>query len=61
MAHQRETSIDERKFILRLFKGKSYSEIVGRSPTCVQKIIIKFKNDRLIENKWKRGKRYSEW
>ncbi|GFY08730.1 HTH_Tnp_Tc3_2 domain-containing protein [Trichonephila clavipes] len=51
---ERETSIDVRRFILRLFKkGKSYPEIakiVGRSHSCVQKI-WKFKSDGLIENK----------
>ncbi|GBM34005.1 hypothetical protein AVEN_64776-1 [Araneus ventricosus] len=55
MAPRRETSIDVRKFVLRLFKkGKSYREIaqtVGRSRTCVQKIIGKLKSDGLIENK----------
>ncbi|XP_035222001.1 uncharacterized protein LOC118194899 [Stegodyphus dumicola] len=55
MAPRRETSIDVRKFILRLFKkGKSYreiAEIVGRSHSCVQKIIGRFKSDGLIENK----------
>ncbi|GFX53698.1 HTH_Tnp_Tc3_2 domain-containing protein [Trichonephila clavipes] len=56
---ERETSIDVRKFILRLFKkGKSYREIakiVGRSHLCVQKIIGRFKSDGLIENKNGRG------
>ncbi|GBM80968.1 hypothetical protein AVEN_11487-1 [Araneus ventricosus] len=46
---------DVRKFVLRLFKeGKSHREIaqnVGRSHTCVQKIIGKFKSDGLTENK----------
>ncbi|GFS59133.1 HTH_Tnp_Tc3_2 domain-containing protein [Trichonephila clavipes] len=55
MGPQRETSIDVRKFILRLFKkGKSYREIakiVGRSHSCVQKIIGIFKSDGLIEHK----------
>ncbi|GBN63029.1 hypothetical protein AVEN_7187-1 [Araneus ventricosus] len=54
MAPRRETSIDVRKFVLRLFKkGKSYREIakiIGRSNTCVQKIIRKFKSGGLIEN-----------
>ncbi|GBM14919.1 hypothetical protein AVEN_213263-1 [Araneus ventricosus] len=63
MAPRRETSIDVRKFVLRLFlkKGKSYREIakiVGRSYTCVQKIIGKFKSDGLIENKIGRGRKY---
>ncbi|GFT83542.1 HTH_Tnp_Tc3_2 domain-containing protein [Trichonephila clavipes] len=55
MGPRREISIDVRKFILRLFKReKSYHEIakiVGRSHTCVQKIIGRFKSDELIENK----------
>ncbi|GFT06589.1 HTH_Tnp_Tc3_2 domain-containing protein [Trichonephila clavipes] len=59
MCPWRETSIDVRKFILRLFKkGKSYREIakiVGRSHSCVQKIIGRFKSDGLIENKSGRG------
>ncbi|GFW13182.1 HTH_Tnp_Tc3_2 domain-containing protein [Trichonephila clavipes] len=58
---RRETSIDVRKFILRLFKkGKSYREIakiVGRSHSCVQKIIGRFKSDGLIENKCGRGRK----
>ncbi|GFU78654.1 HTH_Tnp_Tc3_2 domain-containing protein [Trichonephila clavipes] len=58
---ERETSIDVRKFILRLFKkGKSYREIakmVGRSHSCVQKIIGRFKSDGLIENKSGRGRK----
>ncbi|GFY09625.1 transposable element Tcb1 transposase [Trichonephila clavipes] len=56
-----ETSIDVRKFILRLFKkGISYREIpkiVGRSHSCVQKIIGRFKSDGLIENKSGRGRK----
>ncbi|GBM69227.1 hypothetical protein AVEN_210448-1 [Araneus ventricosus] len=63
MAPRRETSIDARKFILRLFKkGKSHREIakiVGRSHACVQKIIGKFKSDGLIENKSGRRKKCS--
>ncbi|GFT22914.1 HTH_Tnp_Tc3_2 domain-containing protein [Trichonephila clavipes] len=55
MGPRRETSIDVSKFILRLFKkGKSYREIakiIGRSHSCVQKIIGRFKSDGLIENK----------
>ncbi|GBO07280.1 hypothetical protein AVEN_34312-1 [Araneus ventricosus] len=55
MDPRRETSIDVRKFVLRLFKkGKYYREIaqnVGRSHTCVQKIIGKIKSVGLIENK----------
>ncbi|GFT52369.1 HTH_Tnp_Tc3_2 domain-containing protein [Trichonephila clavipes] len=55
MSPRRETSIDIRKFILRLFKKeKSYREIAkiaGRSHSCVQKIIGRFKSDGLIENK----------
>ncbi|GFU02780.1 transposable element Tc1 transposase [Trichonephila clavipes] len=55
MGPRRETSIDVRKFILRLLKkGISYREIakiVGRSHSCVQKIIGRFKSDVLIENK----------
>ncbi|GFT18178.1 HTH_Tnp_Tc3_2 domain-containing protein [Trichonephila clavipes] len=61
MGPRRETSIDVRKFILRLFKkGKSYREIakiVGRSHSCVQKIIGRFKSDELIENKSGRGRK----
>ncbi|GFX72905.1 transposable element Tcb1 transposase [Trichonephila clavipes] len=61
MGPRRETSIDVRKFILRLFKkGKSYREIakiVGRSHSCVQKIIGRFKSDGLIENKRGRGRK----
>ncbi|GFY34921.1 HTH_Tnp_Tc3_2 domain-containing protein [Trichonephila clavipes] len=61
MGPQRETSIDARKFILRLFKkGKSYREIakiVGRSQSCVQKIIGRFKSDGLIEHKSGRGRK----
>ncbi|GFX85835.1 HTH_Tnp_Tc3_2 domain-containing protein [Trichonephila clavipes] len=61
MGPRRETSIDIRKFILRLFKkGKSYCEIakiVGRSHSCVQKIIGRFKRDELIENKSGRGRK----
>ncbi|GFW06096.1 HTH_Tnp_Tc3_2 domain-containing protein [Trichonephila clavipes] len=61
MGPRRETSIDVRKFILRLFKkGKSYREIakiVGRSHSCVQKIIGRFKSDGLIENKSGRGRK----
>ncbi|GFV39588.1 HTH_Tnp_Tc3_2 domain-containing protein [Trichonephila clavipes] len=61
MGPQRETSIDVRKFILRLFKkGKYYREIakiVGRSHSCVQKIIGRFKSDGLIENKNGRGRK----
>ncbi|GFT95920.1 HTH_Tnp_Tc3_2 domain-containing protein [Trichonephila clavipes] len=53
MGPRRETSIDVRKFILRLLKkGISYREIakiVGRSHSCVQKIIGRFKSDGLIE------------
>ncbi|GFT93417.1 HTH_Tnp_Tc3_2 domain-containing protein [Trichonephila clavipes] len=45
----------------RLFKnGKSYREIakiVGRSHSCVQKIIGRFKSDGLIENKSGRGRK----
>ncbi|GFS90313.1 HTH_Tnp_Tc3_2 domain-containing protein [Trichonephila clavipes] len=56
-----ETSIDVRKFVLRLFKkGISYREIakiVGRSHSCVQKIIERFKSDGLIENKSGRGRK----
>ncbi|GFT77379.1 transposon Tf2-9 polyprotein [Trichonephila clavipes] len=56
-----ETSIDVRKFILRLFKkGKSYREIakiVGRSHSWIQKIIGRFKSDGLIENKSGRGRK----
>ncbi|GFW46653.1 transposable element Tcb1 transposase [Trichonephila clavipes] len=58
---ERETSIDARKFILRLFKkGKSYREIakiVGRSHSCIQKIIRRFKSDGLIENESGRGRK----
>ncbi|GFX17945.1 transposable element Tc1 transposase [Trichonephila clavipes] len=61
MGPRRETSIDVRKSILRLFKkGKSYREIakiVGRSHSCVQKIIGRFKSDGLIENKSRRGRK----
>ncbi|GFW97784.1 HTH_Tnp_Tc3_2 domain-containing protein [Trichonephila clavipes] len=61
MGPRRETSIDVRKFILRLFKkGKSYRElakIVGRSHSCVHKIIGRFKSDGLIENKNGRGRK----
>ncbi|GBO09661.1 hypothetical protein AVEN_79675-1 [Araneus ventricosus] len=61
MAPRRETSIDARKLVLRLFKkAKSYREItkiVGRSHTCVQKIIEKLKRDGLIENKSGRGRK----
>ncbi|GFT65512.1 HTH_Tnp_Tc3_2 domain-containing protein [Trichonephila clavipes] len=61
MDPRRETSIDVRKFILRLFKkGKSYCEIakiVGRSHSCIQKIIERFKSDGLIENKSGRGRK----
>ncbi|GFX71525.1 transposable element Tcb1 transposase [Trichonephila clavipes] len=61
MGTRRETSIDVRKFILRLFKkGKSYHEkakIVGRRHSCVQKIIGRFKSDGLIENKSGRGRK----
>ncbi|GFY03911.1 transposable element Tc1 transposase [Trichonephila clavipes] len=61
MGTRRETSIDVRKFILRLFKrGKSYREIakiVGRSHSCVQKIIGRFKSDGLIKNKSGRGRK----
>ncbi|GFT67309.1 HTH_Tnp_Tc3_2 domain-containing protein [Trichonephila clavipes] len=61
MGTRRQTSIDVRKIILRLFKrGKSYREIakiVGRSPSCVQKIIGRFKSDGLIENKSGRGRK----
>ncbi|GFV05056.1 transposable element Tc1 transposase [Trichonephila clavipes] len=46
---------------LKLFKkGKSYLEIakiVGRSQSCVQKIIGRFKSDGLIENKSGRGRK----
>ncbi|GFV94368.1 HTH_Tnp_Tc3_2 domain-containing protein [Trichonephila clavipes] len=41
-------------------KGKSYREIVkivGRSHSCVQKIIGKFKSDELIKNKRGRGRK----
>ncbi|GFX67668.1 transposable element Tc1 transposase [Trichonephila clavipes] len=58
---RRETSTDVRKFILSLFKkGKFYRElakIVGRSHSCVQKIIERFKSDGLIENKTGRGRK----
>ncbi|GFS96774.1 transposable element Tc1 transposase [Trichonephila clavipes] len=61
MCPRRETSIDVRKFILRLLKkGISYREIakiVGRSHSCVQKIIGRFKSDGLIENKSGRGRK----
>ncbi|GFW87156.1 uncharacterized protein TNCV_5125101 [Trichonephila clavipes] len=61
MGPRRKTSIDVRKFILRLFKkGKSYreiAEIVGRSHSCVQKIIGRFKSYGLIENKSGRGRK----
>ncbi|GFS71129.1 transposable element Tcb1 transposase [Trichonephila clavipes] len=61
MGPRRETSIDVRKFILRLFKkGNSYREItkiVGRSHWCVQKIIGRFKSDGLVENKSGRGRK----
>ncbi|GFW02790.1 transposable element Tc1 transposase [Trichonephila clavipes] len=61
MGPRRETSIDVRKFILRLLKkGISYREIakiVGRSYSCVQKIIGRFKSDGLIENKNGRGRK----
>ncbi|GFW73041.1 transposable element Tcb2 transposase [Trichonephila clavipes] len=61
MGPRRETSIDVRKFIFRLFKkGISYREIakiVGRSHSCVQKIIGRFKSDGLIENKSGRGRK----
>ncbi|GFS96380.1 transposable element Tc1 transposase [Trichonephila clavipes] len=47
--------------IFSLFKkGKSYREIakvVGRSHSCVQKIIGRFKSDGLIENKSGRGRK----
>ncbi|GBM49381.1 hypothetical protein AVEN_32513-1 [Araneus ventricosus] len=62
MAPRRETSIDVRKFVLRLFKkGKSYRElakIIGRSHTCVKKINRKFKSGGLIESKSGRGRKY---
>ncbi|GFT67801.1 transposable element Tcb1 transposase [Trichonephila clavipes] len=61
MGPWRETSIDVRKFILRLLKkGISYREIakiVGRSHSCVQKIIGRFKSDGVIENKSGRGRK----
>ncbi|GFV57533.1 transposable element Tcb1 transposase [Trichonephila clavipes] len=61
MGPRRETSIDVKKIILRLFKkGISYREIakiVGRSHSCVQKIIGRFKSDGLIENKSGRGRK----
>ncbi|GBO24011.1 hypothetical protein AVEN_230264-1 [Araneus ventricosus] len=61
MAPRRETSIDVRKFVFRLFKKlKSYREtakIVGRSHTCVQKITGKFKSDGLIKDKSGRGRK----
>ncbi|GFU06831.1 HTH_Tnp_Tc3_2 domain-containing protein [Trichonephila clavipes] len=61
MDPRRETSIEVRKFILRLLKkGISYREIakiVGRSHSCVQKIIGRFKSDGLIENKSGRGRK----
>ncbi|GFW39603.1 HTH_Tnp_Tc3_2 domain-containing protein [Trichonephila clavipes] len=61
MGPRRETSIDVRNFILRLFKrGKSYREIakiVGRSHSCVQKIIGRFKSYGLIKNKSGRGRK----
>ncbi|GFV49360.1 transposable element Tc1 transposase [Trichonephila clavipes] len=60
MCPRREASIDVRKFILRLFKKrKSYREvakIVGRSHSCVQKIIGRFKSNGLIENNSGRGR-----
>ncbi|GFT84625.1 HTH_Tnp_Tc3_2 domain-containing protein [Trichonephila clavipes] len=58
---ERDQYIDVRKFILRLLKkGISYREIakiVGRSHSCVQKIIGRFKSDGLIENKSGRGRK----
>ncbi|GFX90576.1 transposable element Tc1 transposase [Trichonephila clavipes] len=61
MGPRGQTSIDVKKFILRLFKkGISYREIakiVGRSHSCVQKIIGRFKSDGLIENKSGRGRK----
>ncbi|GFW61058.1 transposable element Tc1 transposase [Trichonephila clavipes] len=61
MGPRRETSITGRKFILRLLKkGIAYREIakiVGRSHSCVQKIIGRFKSDGLIENKSGRGRK----
>ncbi|GFT28749.1 HTH_Tnp_Tc3_2 domain-containing protein [Trichonephila clavipes] len=61
MGSRRETSIYVRKFIISLFKkGKSYREIakiVGRSHSCVQKIIGRFRSDGLIENKSGRGRK----
>ncbi|GFU60818.1 HTH_Tnp_Tc3_2 domain-containing protein [Trichonephila clavipes] len=61
MGPRGETSIDVRKFILRLLKkGISYREIakiVSRSHSCVQKIIGRFKSDGLIENKSGRGRK----
>ncbi|GFS53555.1 HTH_Tnp_Tc3_2 domain-containing protein [Trichonephila clavipes] len=61
MCPRKETSIVVRKFISRLFKkGKSYREIakiVGRSHSCVQKIIGRFKSDGLIENDSGKGRK----
>ncbi|GFT60377.1 HTH_Tnp_Tc3_2 domain-containing protein [Trichonephila clavipes] len=61
MGTRRKTSIDVRKLILRLFKrGKSYHEIakiVGRSDSCVQKIIGRYKSDGVIENESGRGRK----
>ncbi|GFV34444.1 HTH_Tnp_Tc3_2 domain-containing protein [Trichonephila clavipes] len=45
---------------VQIQKGISYREIakiVGRSPSCVQKIIERFKSDGLIENKSGRGRK----
>ncbi|GFS84299.1 HTH_Tnp_Tc3_2 domain-containing protein [Trichonephila clavipes] len=47
-------------FIMLFKKGKSYCEIakiVGRSHSCVQKIIGRFRSDGLIENKSGRGRK----
>ncbi|GFW14135.1 HTH_Tnp_Tc3_2 domain-containing protein [Trichonephila clavipes] len=54
--------IGQMKYIsfLNYEKGKSYREIakiVGRSHSCVQKIIGRFKSDGLIENKSGRGRK----
>ncbi|GFX43287.1 transposable element Tcb2 transposase [Trichonephila clavipes] len=60
MGPRKETSIDVRKFILRLFKEvisyREIAKIVSRSHSCLQKIVERFKSDGLVGNKSGRGK-----
>ncbi|GFR27710.1 HTH_Tnp_Tc3_2 domain-containing protein [Trichonephila clavata] len=61
MVNRKETSIEERKLVIKLSnEGKSLrnvAKVVGRSVNCIQKILQKFKKTGMLTNTEGRGRK----